>query len=266
MKVIICTVALGGWYLRGVSRMIEAFHNVSPGYEIQAHVNTLPFGAPANVIENDYDYTGYCSKPFALMAARNAGADVAVLIDAAFFPIRPIQPLVDHIARRGYYLCKNGNLVGEWSSDRCLERLGILRQDAYLMEEASSYCVGLNFADGRSTELLQRWCGAASDRLTFPGPHTSAFYCMDCHASGRTSPFSDGEICPKCNGRGLIPRAGRNPGLVSSDPRVRGHRHDQTALSIIAHQIGMHELIERPRFTAYQGSETGETVLVNRGM
>lgn len=238
MRVIVCTVAYGGWYPRGVSRMIETFANVSPGYEIQAHVNTLPFGAPSNVIENGYDYTGYCAKPFALMAARNGGADIALLIDAAFFPVRPLYPLVDHIAQRGYYLCKNGNLVGEWSSDRCLERMNTTREDAMLMEESSSYCVGLNFADGRCIELLHRWCGAASDRLTFPGPHTN----------------------------GMQNYSGRNPGFVSSDPRVRGHRHDQTALSILAYRIGLQELTERPKFTAYLGSETEDTVLVNQGM
>jgi hypothetical protein len=104
------------------------------------------------------------------------------------------------------------------------------------MEETSSYCVGLNFADGRCTELLYRWCGLASDRLTFPGAHTASGY------------------------------PGRNHGFVSADPTVRGHRHDQTVLSILAHRLGMTELVNRPRFTAYKGSETAETVLVNQGM
>ena len=243
MKVVICTVAIGGWYHRGAARMIEAFHNVSPGIEIQAHVNVLPFGAPAGVIEHGYDYTGYCAKPFALATARNSGADIAILLDAAFYPTHSIQPLIDHIAQRGYYLCKNGNLVGEWSSDRCLERMAETRDNAMRMEEASSYCVGLNFADGRCTELLHRWMGFASDRLTIPGPHTNSLF-----------------------GAFAGSASGRNPGCVSTDARVRGHRHDQTVLSILAHRLGMRELTERPKFTAYLGSENETTVLVNQGM
>jgi len=242
MKVGISTVGLGGWYPRGVARLIQKFHECSPGYQIFAYVNVLPDAAPDGVIEDDYDYTGYCAKPFALMDALVSGADIAILLDAAFYPIRPIQPLVDHIHQHGYYLCKNGHTVGEWSSDRCLQRMGVPREEAFTMEEASSYCVGVNFADGRCIELVQRWCGWAQDRLTIPGPHTSQW-------NTRTM--------PQCEGR--------NKGFVSHDKRVKGHRHDQSVLSILAHRLGLINLTERPKFTAYLGSESEETVLVNHG-
>lgn len=235
MTVIICSVGIGGWYGRGIARMIQEFDRVSPGYTIQAHVNTLPFGAPANVIENRYDYTPYLAKPFALASAMMAGADIAILLDAAFFPIRPIAPLIDHIARTGYYLCDNGYLVGEWCSDRAMERMGQTRDKLFKMRECSSYAVGLNFADGRSHELVHRWCGFAGDRLTFPGPHTAE--------------WGDG----------------RNKGFVSADKRVRGHRHDQTTLSVLANQMGMTDFVARPRFCTYKGFETAETVLLNEG-
>jgi hypothetical protein len=200
-----------------------------------AWINTLPFGAPARVIEDGYDYTAYCAKPFTLAAARAAGADIAILCDAAFFAIRDIRLLVDHIAQTGYYFCRNGMRVGEWSSDRCLERMGTTREQVWDYEEISSYCVGINFSDGRMIRLLERWIGYAADRSTIPGPHTSTNV------------------------------QGRNRGFVSTDTRVLGHRHDQTVLSILAHQMGLHELVNRPRFTAYSGSETSETVLVNQG-
>lgn len=229
--------------------MLSTFHDVSPGYRIMAWVNCVPYGAPESVIESGYDYTAYCSKPFALLGARLAGADIAILLDAAFYPIRPIQPLVDHIAQTGYYFCKNGNLVGEWTSDRCLERMGVTRQDAMGMEEISSYCVGLNIADGRCHELLWRWCGFAADRLTIPGYHTNLLY--------RTAQLDMGER--------LSIASGRNIGVCSMDPRTKGHRHDQSVLSILAHQMKMTNLTERPRFTAYKGSSTEETVLENWG-
>lgn len=240
MNIVICSIAHGAWYPRGISRMIQKFEEVSPGYQIQAHINCWPFGAPGSVVENGYEYGAYCAKPFALLAAMTSGADVAILLDAAFYPIAPIRPLVDHIAQQGYFFCKNGNSVGEWSSDRCLERMGVTRKDAFTMEEISSYCVGLNFADGRCVELLQRWCGFAADRLTIPGPHTSI------------------EEFARSHG-------GRNVGHVSDNTCVKGHRHDQSALSILAHRIGMQELTCRPKFTAYLGSQGPETVLINHG-
>lgn len=237
MKVMILSVAIGGWYPRGLARMIEEFHRVSPGFEIAGFCNVLPPGTPTqNLYPNDgYDYTGYIAKPFAMKYALDQGADIAILLDAAFYPIRAIHPLIDHIAQKGYYLCRNGNQVGEWSSDEALRIMGIPRASAMLIQEASSYCVGLNFAhENIGPRLLAaRW---AERWRAIPGPHTS---------SG-------------C--------AGRNAGFVSREPFVRGHRHDQTTLSILAYGLGMTELTERPKFTAYLGSETEETVLCNRGM
>lgn len=232
-------VGVGGWYPRGVARMIEAFHAVSHGLELQAWVNTLPPGAPASVRTPERDYTAYCAKPFALRALRDSGADIGILLDAAFCPIRPIHPLIDHIAMTGYYLCRNGFRVGEWCQDAALGPLGITRKESFEIPEASSYCVGLNFTKPEPNELLDRWCESWP---TFAGPHTN------------TKRSSTDPGFPT-----------RNPGWCSDDPRVNGHRHDQTALSVIAHKLGMDQLVRRPKFTAYLGQEGPETVLVNQG-
>lgn len=242
-RVLIATVGYKGWYARGVARMIEAFQQHCPGYELHAWVNVLPPDAPKNVTDGHYDYTGYTAKPFALKECMDDGATIAILLDAAFYPIRDIFPLVDHIAQHGYYLCDNGFQVGEWSSDDCLNRMAISREKAMLMRECSSYCVGLNFANA-SVEckgLLNDWCWWAQDGVAFVAPHT--------------------------NTRGNFARkSDRNPGFVSADPRVRGHRHDQTILSLLAPIYGLTTFTARPLFTSYKNSATAETVLVNDGI
>ena len=246
MKVVIATVAIAGHYPRAVARMIERFNAVSPGYEIQAWVNCYPPGAPGPVVVNGFDYGPYVAKPFALDYARKSGATQAILLDAAFFPIRSIEPLVTHIQRNGYYLCRNGFKVGQWASDAALELFDVDREAAFEMEEISSYCVGLDFtAQDELTacqvrHLMARWLWQSTTEA-IPGPHT---------ATGQP---------------------GRNQGFVSRDPRVLGHRHDQTALSLIAHQLGMDRLSDRPYLTAYQRGYGGAfpnetTVLVNHGV
>lgn len=194
-RVIVCTLAIGGHYPRLAARQIERFAACSPGYEIMAWINTLPYGAPAAVIEDGYDYTPYCAKPFALEAARVAGADIAILLDAAMYPIRPIAPLIAHIHRHNYFACANGASLGEWLSDRALGTLSISRENAMQLAEVSSYCVGLHLRDPRALRLLEAWMRLSMDRVTVPGHHTAT---------------------------GI---EGRNQGFVSSDPRVRGHRH-----------------------------------------
>lgn len=242
MKIVVGCVAISGWYPRGVARLINEFHHVSFGYEIQAWINTLPPGAHT-LIEGGKDYTGYAAKPFALQAAMEAGANIAILMDAAFYPIRNIGPLVEHINKTGYYLCKNGFSIGQWANDRTLDHFGLSRDEAMQMDEASSYCVGMNFNLERTRTMIQHWCDLVD---LFPGPHTN---------TGATGEPSQ-----------LAREAGaRNPGFCSADPRCHGHRHDQTVLSILAHRYGATNFVERPRFTAYKGHETDETVLVNWG-
>ncbi len=238
MNLAVCVVAIGSWYHRGAARLINEFWRVSPGFTVCAWVNTYPPGAPRNVIENGYDYSGYCAKPFALLDAYTCGFEGAILLDAAFYPIRPIHPLMHHIQRHEYFLCKNGHAVGKWASDRCLDLLHTSRSEAMAIEEVSSYCVGMDFRVKRNVELLHDWCRYAGDRLSFPGPHTNT----------------------------IGGHEGRNRGFVSHYANVHGHRHDQTVLSILAYLYGMKEWAERPYLTAYLGSESEETVLVNQGM
>lgn len=237
-KVMILNVAVGGWYPKGLARLIREFDRVSPGFEITSWVNCYPPGTPEPGEWPDdgggCNYRPYIAKPFAMKYALDQGADVAILLDAAFYPIRAIHPLIEHICQRGYYLCRNGNQVGEWASDEALRMFSESRRHAFTIPEASSYCVGMNLKWSTPAQLVEMW---AEKWRAIPGPHSQR----------------------------LQETAARNPGFVSTDPRVRGHRHDQTTLSLLAHHLGMDELIERPLFTAYRGSETEETVLVNHG-
>ena len=242
-KVFICTVAWGGAYPRALARMIQQFAEHSPGYQVRGWCNVLPPGTP-HIEENGYDYTGYAAKPFALRECMEDDATIAILLDASFYPVRDIGPLVDHIAQTGYYLCDNGFHVGEWTSDRALEWIGFhTREDLMQMKECSSYCVGLNFKN-KSVDckgLLNSWCRLASSKSILAGPHENT-----AHQPKR--------------------RSMRNPGWCSADPRVKGHRHDQSILSILAHQYGMTNFIPRPKYTCYKAGATAETVLVNDGI
>src|SRR5690242_17372819 len=145
MQVIVTAVALGHWYPHGVERLKNEFRH-QRNVHVQAWVNALPPGAQ-EVKEDGWDYTAYAAKPFALRHALELGADVAILCDASFYPIRSIQPLVDHIMETGHYLCRNGYTVSEWTSDRCLESMSIPRDSLRGLEDISSYCVGVRKAE-----------------------------------------------------------------------------------------------------------------------
>src|ERR1700744_1028736 len=138
MKVSIVTMGIGHWYPLGVARMIQAFQEHSPGFEIKAWVNALPPGAPESVVVDGYDYTAYCAKPFAMWSALAWDADVVIWLDASVRPIRHIQPLVDHICNIGYYMAPTGFTIGEWASDESLEAFDYKREDALKLAECAS--------------------------------------------------------------------------------------------------------------------------------
>lgn len=236
MTVLVTTVAipnpiLGEWYGKGAQRLYESLNGQC---DVQSW-HCPPPGTPD--LGEDRMYNGYIAKPFALRAAL-AVADIAILCDASFYAIRDIAPLVDHIQRVGYYLCRNGSTVGEWTSDNCLRHFGIDRNVVMGMPDVSSYCVGINKHDLKALRFADAWC-ANSNRQTIPGAHTNM---------------------PHKN------RRSRNPGWVSQEVRVRGHRHDQVVASILAHQMGLLEWCSRPLFTSYKGSVDETTVLVCEGM
>lgn len=236
MKVVICTVAYLGWYRRGVARMIQAFETVSPGYEIQAWVNTLPPGTP-EIVHDNVTYTGYAAKPFALKHALE-NADVALLLDASVYPIRHVEPLLDFIKGHGYYLAPAGFSIGEWTNDEMLKRAGLTRAEALLIPDVASGIVGLANTD-TNREVVKRWCGM-TNWPSFGAPHSNSL------AADKKHHY-------------------RNVGWVSDDPRCSGHRQDQSALSIIAHQMGLTDLTPWPRFVAYQaghGGKADETTLL----
>lgn len=245
MKIVFTTVAIGQRYELGAARIRNHLARTNPQIELRVW-NQPPPGTPTikgQTFENgrmlEVDYTPYAAKPYALAEAlRDPDCQVAVLLDACFVPIRDVTPLIDHIITEGYYLCRNGYNVGEWASDASLAEMQMEREDAFKLEDISSYCVGVcnSHTHSRQAQMVRAWC-MRSTVGTIAGAHTADW----------------------------MP-TGRNRGFVSQDQRVQGHRHDQTVLSIVAHSLGMTQLVARPKFTAYHGYETEETVLVNKGI
>ncbi len=250
MKTTIVTCGLGGRYPRGVARLIQSFVDTNKEISMMTWSGTLPPGAPSNVIEDGYDYTGYCAKPFAMRAAVNDGADIVIWLDASVRAIRSIQPLIDHIAEHGYYLAPNGFTIGEWSNDKTLAHFGYTRDEALLLPECASGIVGLDLRSPNMpmAAMLWRW---ASEYSYFPGHHSNSM------AADKKHHY-------------------KNVGWVSDDPRCSGHRHDQTVLSLLAHQLGLTNWVPWPKFVAYQagysavpgqsGAATEETCLLIEGV
>lgn len=169
----------------------------------------------------------YAFKAWAIEAARLHGADLVLWADACILPIRSMEPLWDLIESKGYWFSRNGFQNGQWCSDAALPLLGITREEAFRQEHVVATTFGLNFRSKIGATFASEYLRLAQNG-SFRGPWTN------------------------------------NGGEASADPRVTGHRHDQSAASVIAHRLRM-ILTNPPKWFAYRGGETQETILVADG-
>lgn len=150
----------------------------------------------------------YAFKPHALLAAHAAGDDVVLWCDASVWAIRDLGPVFAHIEEHGHLLFYNCS-TGPWASDASLKYFGMDREQAFATPMLMGLCMGLDLRQERPRKFMRQWLDAVP---TFGGSWTNAH------------------------------------GEVSDDLRVNGHRHDQTASSIIAHRLGMNLTIAHQTF------------------
>jgi hypothetical protein len=143
--------------------------------------------------------------------------------------VRPLDRLFAKIARDGYLLFRNWRFIaGEWAGDAALERFGMTRDEAMGIPEVNACALGLDFGHPTGAAFLEQWLGEARRGTAFRG--------TDDPIAG-----ADDFKAVKWNRRQR----------VSADPRVRGHRHDQTVAGLLAYRLGMrltkHGLSVNPR-------------------
>ncbi|MDF2633461.1 MAG: hypothetical protein K0R78_335 [Pelosinus sp.] len=156
----------------------------------------------------------YAFKTYALLEAYDKGYEMALLLDCSMVAIQPLDKLFNHIKLYGHFMQDSGYDVGQWCSDAALETLNITREEAFSIRCCSAGCTGLNFNNKRAVAFLRYWHEKANDNITFLGAWENS------------------------------------AGQVSKDSRVLGHRHDQTAASVIAYKLNM-DIMPRDYFFSY---------------
>jgi len=144
----------------------------------------------------------YAFKVAALEMAIHRGECATLWCDGSVWFIKDPTPLFEQIEEKGYWIMSGGWHVSTWCSDAALPLLGIKREDYWEVPMISATMFGLDM----QSEIARRVVGYMRARVR------------------------DGSL------RG--PWKNEN-GEASSDKRVLGHRHDQTALSVLAYKLGL---------------------------
>jgi hypothetical protein len=145
----------------------------------------------------------YAFKVHAIAEAIRQGFGTILWVDSSIMPKRDLLPLWDFIEQQGYWFPDNHtHTCGEWTADSALGPLGITREEAFEIPQCATNTFGLSMRSLMAQKFFEEF-----QRLE----QGTAF------------------IGPKYN----------HSGEASADPRVRGHRQDQTAASVIIRNLGM---------------------------
>jgi hypothetical protein len=192
---------------RGQKRLKESL--IQQGYQ----GDIILFNEYGQVGSKSHFEVPYQFKVYAIEKARQMGYQVVLYCDASIWAIKNVMPVINHISEKGYLLEYCGFSVGQYSTDLCLNTLGITRDEAMKIELHSAGFTGLNFNNEIANDFFNQWYKLAKEEVTFQGDWKN-----------------DRNQC-------------------SNDERCLGHRHDQTTASFLANKLKMERI--NPYFMQY---------------
>lgn len=200
------------WYPAGMDRLCDSFRDNGYDGAYMRFTHESQLGCPAHT------NVPYAFKAYALAKAYRDGFDRAIWADSSVKLVKPYSAISAILDHKGYMLFNNGWNTGQWCADHALEKLGITREESFKIPHLMACVMGFDFRQG------------------VPDPE-EGIYKFD-----YTGLFA--EIYFDRSNDGTFKGAWTNKNNeVSKDPRVLGHRHDQTAASVIATKLGMTDWI-----------------------
>jgi hypothetical protein len=130
---------------------------------------------------------------------------------------KPIDSIFDYIKKHGFIFFDNiGYSVGDYTSDACLEHFNVTRNESFNIPMIMACVMGFDFDNPLANQLFNEYMQLAKDETTYKGSWSN------------------------------------NNCEVSSDMRCKGHRHDQSVMSLILHKYKIEPIHAQSTFFAYE--------------
>ena len=176
----------------------------------------------------------YAMKAYALKAAEHRGSTSLLWCDACIVPIRSLDPLWEKIEAEGAVISRNGWTNAQWCADSwyadCFP--GVPLEEARALNREIPHVVatyfGVSLAHPVGRAILEGYYRLASQTRAFCGPWKNT------------------------------------PETPCGPPEVLGHRHDQSCLSLLAHQHGV-KLVDPPEIFSYPDGQDERTIVIADG-
>lgn len=237
-----------GTYVRALPRL-HAMARAS-GVPLRVWRDCLPPGCPP------HSEIPYAFKAYAMRRVADDDVNTLLWCDASIVAgERPLKDLFEKIEHDGYWIANNGWTNYEWTADSAYPDLFPESQDDWdsareenkKIPHVVATAFGLSRAHPVGKSILNAYYRLASETKAFCGPWINSEYGIGQSPVVAAREWAAPERVAPC---------GPND--------VRGHRHDQTALSVIAWRLGC-KLTSCPEWFAYRGGETDKTCLVADG-
>lgn len=213
---IIISAGIGGWYAKGIERLERSLNFVGWAGEVKTWKNEYP---PNSYYHEDVPYY---FKIAAFEWARKNNYTHVLWLDASFWAVKNPMPVFDLICDQGYYAFRSGYNLAQSVNDNALEEAVLTRDEAELVNEYASGCVGFDFTQQKGLNLYHLW----------------KIY-MD---------------------RGMS-KGSRNHDNQSTDERFLFHRQDQSCLSLAMHEFNLTSQRDMD-FVSYFGTGYNESKLI----
>ncbi len=251
---VVCTVATDSWVPMQM-RLLKAMSAL--GEQTLAWSDSLPRNCPPHrtsgnmSASREHDCRPYAFKAYALREAQAAGYTSLLWCDSCIIPLKPLAPIWEAAERDGVWICRNGYNNAQWTADSAYAELlpEFYEFDKHMEREGSAvvanakieHVVATVFAVSTAhpigAKFLAEYFRLASETRAFCGPWQNS------------------------NAPRVPNRNNKRPSGPCGPPEVLGHRHDQTAASVIAWRLGIK--LHDPIWFSY--SADPDTILLAKG-
>lgn len=207
----IVSVAVGNPYENYRGRWLSTMKQFGHADYVRVF-NDWPPDSPAH-LEHHYAF-----KYFAMKHAADLGYTKILWLDSAVFAVAPIDPVWTALDRDGHVFVVDTAPLSAWASDRCLAHFDMTRDEAMDLKLFSGTWIGLDLDVPRSRSFFDEWGALAAEK----GGLFMSSHFLTAPGSMRSLPIADG-----------------SGELISTDPRVLGHRSDEACFAPMAKKRGM---------------------------
>ncbi len=227
MKRAVVSVATDSWNL-GQLRLLKKLADL--GETAITWSNGFPPGSPPHWHRGEQgrptvECVPYAFKAYALQNAAERGFESLIWCDSSVMPVQPLASLWERIERDGYVIVRNGWTNYDWTADDAYPDLfpeiwtNQQRSTEHVWESMRAVNKTISHVVATAFGLsVSHPTGAAMLKEYFRLAQTKAF-CGPWQNSN--SPWVKGRNTDR-------------PSMPCGPPEVLGHRHDQTALSVVA--------------------------------